>query len=586
MALPNYSPSGKILFGSVPWDSGYSNVRLYTSLEEQYNDIATRMTLSSDNYTYIGRNRRLKVAIEADRLYHCNYCMYRNESLTDGYIYCFVSDVKYINDRTSEITIETDVFQTYLYGTDWQIPACFIERETTPSEDSKYMLSEEPSFPLVYVGDGVSRKTFGVGGFIVMTSAKPEKNNNLIEDIVNPQGYYAKPIAMTFNKGIACGCALYYFPVQTSAGGSENMEAFLNELTFAGSVESIVAIFTVPSFAASLCGSGGRVNTQGGTDIELSSQTDLSIPANKNTLDGYTPRNAKLHYYPYSFAELGDGQGQRVQLRYELMNETTNVRVKYALNPLCQAFAFPYNYRGIALDYDDGIVVKAGAMGSWTNNAFQNWVGQNSGTIALTVAGVALAGISGGTTLAAASAELEGLGAMEGFAHVNEADLAAKVAGQMGNVGKSSKTLKRAGAAGAGGVAGMVNASKQPTTTRGQVNGETLFSTGAQGLFINRICAKAEVAQQIDQFFDRWGYAVERIEAVNITSRPSWNYVKTGGATPRSLNAGAGATAPFTRGRGTPADALDVIRRAFDGGITFWHNTATFGDYSQSNALG
>ena len=97
---------------------------------------------------------------------------------------------------------------------------------------------------------------------------------------------------------------------------------------------------------------------------------------------------------------------------------------------------------------------------------------------------------------------------------------------------------------------------------------------------------KKEVAQQIDQFFDRWGYAVERIEAVNITSRPSWNYVKTGGAAPRSLNVGAGSTAPFTRGRGTPADALDVIRRAFDGGITFWHNTANFGDYSQSNALG
>ena len=148
MALPNYSPSGKILFGSVPWDSGYSNVRLYTSLEEQYNDIATRMTLSSDNYTYIGRNRRLKVAIEADRLYHCNYCMYRNESLTDGYIYCFVSDVKYINDHTSEITLDTDVFQTDLYGVDWQIPACFIERETTPSEDSKYMYSQEPSFTM------------------------------------------------------------------------------------------------------------------------------------------------------------------------------------------------------------------------------------------------------------------------------------------------------------------------------------------------------------------------------------------------------------------------------------------------------
>lgn len=586
MALPNYSPSGKILFGSVPWDGGYSNVRLYTSLEEQRADIAARMTLSSDSYTYIGRDRRLKVAIEADRLYRCNYCMYRNESITDGYIYCFVGDVRYINDHTSEITLDTDVFQTYLYGVDWQIPPCFIERETTPGEDARYMLTEEPPFPLIYVGDGVSRKTFGAGGFIVMTSARPERNDGVVDDVLNPQGYCARPIAMTVNKGIASGCAMYYFPIDTTAGGSEGMEAFLQGLTFAGSVESVVAIFTVPAFAASMCGGGGRVTVQGGTDAELSSQLDVPIPANRATLDGYAPRNAKLHYYPYSFAELGDGQGQRVQLRYELMGEAAGVRVKYALNPLCQAFAFPYGYRGIALDYDDGIVVKAGALGSWTNGAFQSWVGQNAGTIALTVAGVALAGLAGGTTLAAASSELEGLTAMEGHAHVDEADLASKVARQMGNARKGARTLGRAGAAAAGAAAGAVNASRQPTTTRGQVNGETLFSTGAQGVFINRMCVKAEVAQQIDQFFDRWGYAVERIEAVDITSRPSWNYVKTGGAAPRSLGAGAGPAAPFARGRGTPADALDAIRRAFDAGVTFWHDTASFGDYSRPNALG
>ena len=110
-------------------------------------------------------------------------------------------------------------------------------------------------------------------------------------------------------------------------------------------------------------------------------------------------------------------------------------------------------------------------------------------------------------------------------------------------------------------------------------------STGIQGFGMQKVCVKAEIAEQIDEFFDRFGYAVERIEAVNITSRPAWNYVKTGGSAPRSLNGGTTSTAPFTRGAGTPAEALDLIRRCFDRGITFWHTTSGFGDYSADNSL-
>ena len=66
--LPNYTPEGVVLFGSVPWDNGYKHVRLYNSRSEQYEDIAAQMYITSDTYTYIGRERRLKVAIEADRL--------------------------------------------------------------------------------------------------------------------------------------------------------------------------------------------------------------------------------------------------------------------------------------------------------------------------------------------------------------------------------------------------------------------------------------------------------------------------------------------------------------------------------------
>lgn len=580
MALPNYSPSGKILFGSVPWDNGYTNVRLYTSLDSQYNDIVSRMVLSSSDYSYIGRNRRLKVSIAADRLYHCNYCMYRNDSLTDGYIYCFITDVKYINDQTTEIELETDVFNTYLYGVDWQIPACFIERETTPSESADYLLTSEPDFPLVYKIDSETHKWFKTTGYVVMTCGEPDKNNNVIEDVINPAGYYAKPAPIRSFKGIPNGCSFYYCPVDTSSGGSESLEIFLNQLTYAGSIESVVAVFAIPDFASDQLSAGFQPNSST-QDDPYAYTTTFDAPGCGSTVDGYSPRNRKLLYYPYNFCRLTDYNGSVSDLRYELLGSIT-MAIKYAVSPACQAIVAPQDYQGIT-NFDAGMVVACGAQGSWANNTFTTWLAQNAGTVALTVAGIALAGVSGGTSLAAESRLLgeaanlrsKGLTAFAGLAEKDAATAAAKGMKQMG----------AAAAGAAGGYSMLTSAAHQPTTTRGQTNYNVMFATGAQGVHAQKVAVKAEIAQQIDQFFDRWGYAVERIESVNITSRPAWNYVKTGGAAPRSLNGAPGSSAPFSRGRGTPADALDAIRRAFDGGVTFWHTTSGFGDYSQSNGV-
>ncbi len=581
MALPNYSPSGKILFGSVPWDNGYTSVRLYTSLDSQYNDIVSRMVLSSSDYAYIGRNRRLKVSLAADRLYHCNYCMYRNDSLTDGYIYCFITDVKYINDNTSEIELETDVFNTYLYSVDWQIPPCFIERETTPSESSAYMYTSEPDFPLVYEIDGETHKWFARGGFVIMTCASPEKNANVIEDVINPSGYYAKPAPIRAFKGIPNGCSFYYCPVDTSSGGSEALEQFLNQLTYAGSIESVVAVFTIPDFATTQMADAGFQSNSSGQDGAYDYTATFDAPDRGSTVDGYTPRNAKLLYYPYNFCRLTDYNGSVSDLRYELMGSKT-IAIKYAVSPACQAVVAPQDYQGIT-NFDVGMAVACGAQGSWSNNTFTTWLAQNAGSVALTVAGVALAGVSGGTSLATASRLLSDASKLRNKGFSAFGKLAEKDAATAASKGK--KELAASGAGAAAGYAQLTSAAHQPTVTRGQTNYNVMFSTGAQGVHAQKVSVKKEIAQQIDQFFDRWGYAVERIETVNITSRGAWNYIKTGGAAPRSLNGAPGSSAPFTRGRGTPAEALDTIRTAFDNGVTFWHTTSGFGDYSQSNSL-
>lgn len=586
MALPNYSPSGIISFGCVPWDGSYSHVRLYTSLSEQQSDIASLMTTKagSDDYVYIGRNRRLKVNLPADSLYHCNYCMYQNASVGTGWIYCFVSDVQYVNDHTSEVTLDTDVFQTYLYGTDWTIPACFIERETTPNEDERYMLTSEPDFPLVYTVENVSGLNFDVGGLVIQTASKPEKNQDLIDSILNPTGYYSEPVYPSMYKGIIEGATLHWCRIHPDDPDLGPAADFLEGLNYAGAIESVVSVFMVPDFVADSHGfrDGNMTvsNAYEAQDEMTHVDKTFEAPSRGTDMDGYTPRNKKLLYYPYNFLKLTDYNGSESELRFELMGDDMTIDVKAPISPTCQAFVYPHYYMSTR-GYSVGIVVACGAQGSWCNNQFQNWLAQNSGSIAITVAGVAMAGVTGGTSMAAAAGTLALTSQMGNAKHLDPN--AAKGATKQMASGKAS--LLGAGVMAANQLAQVWNASKQPQLTRGETAIDVRFSSGMQGVWCQHIVTKAEVAQVIDQFFDRWGYEVDRIEAVNITSRPSWNYVKTQGAAPRSANVGSSANAPVSRGRGTPAEALDVIRRAFDAGVTFWHTTSGFGDFSLANGV-
>ena len=583
MALPNYSPSGKILFGSVPWDNSYAHVRLYSSLSEQQSDIASLMTRTTDNYVYVGRDRRLKVSLCADELYHCNYCMYRNESVTDGWIYCFVSNVTYVNDHTTAVTLETDVFNTYLYGVDWTVPACFIERETVPSESMDYLLTPEPDFPLVYTVDGSTGLTFRTGAVIVQTASQPQENESFIEAFLNPTGYYAESVLPNLYKGLMSGSSLFACRLDTQLPNPKSVSEFLAGLNAAGSVESVTSVFSVPTFVAD----ANNINSSTITQMPPVPQQDVmadvtetfEAPEKGTSIDGYTPRNSKLLCYPYNFVRLMDHQGSVSELRYELMGNNV-INIKAPITPTCRAFVYPDDYQGVT-GYAAGIVVACGSLGSWCNNQYQTWLAQNAANIALTVVGATVAGVTGAISVAGASSTLGLVSQMVGAAHLDPN--AARNAEHQRTAGMAS--LAGAGYAAGNQLAQVYAASKQPTLTRGDMSVDMQYTSGMQGVWTQRIVCKAEIAQKIDEFFDRWGYAVESIEQPNITSRPSWNYVKSQGCAAKSLNVTAGTTAPFSRGRGTPADALDVIRRAFDSGVTFWHTTANFGNFALSNGV-
>ena len=81
---------------------------------------------------------------------------------------------------------------------------------------------------------------------------------------------------------------------------------------------------------------------------------------------------------------------------------------------------------------------------------------------------------------------------------------------------------------------------------------------------------RSEIAKVIDDFFSMYGYKVNSLKTPNITGRSNWNYVKM-------IN-------PNIEGY-IPQEDLQEIKQLFSDGITIWHTTSHFLDYSQTNSI-
>ena len=85
-----------------------------------------------------------------------------------------------------------------------------------------------------------------------------------------------------------------------------------------------------------------------------------------------------------------------------------------------------------------------------------------------------------------------------------------------------------------------------------------------------KMSIKEEYAKIIDNFFSMFGYKVNVVKVPNITGRTNWNYVKT-------------IDCNFTGD--IPQEDLNIIRSAFNNGITLWHNASTMYNYGNSNNI-
>ena len=545
-------PNSEVRLLISPLKLDDNNQITFSSLVNQQNYFYGLPRLTFLNLTYVRKDNVLRIPTHQapndglptfEDLLAYNYCMYRNLAYKDKWFYAFVTKVEYQNDGMTEVTLETDAFQSWQF--DLQYKSSFIEREHVSIDDVGVHTLPEGLEHGPYVCkyyDEITSYSYETSKVIVGTTWLPNNTPNL-------------PSSQVYG-GVFSG--IYYMAFDPG-----NAKKFILALDGLGRGDAIVTVFTAPnalctpgtSFSATL---HSKINNDDGTTSDhdyaisgtfitntLSSVnlvTDYTVSLD-STLYGYTPKNKKLLCYPYNYLLVSNNQGQNAEFHYEdFSNNTPIFNCTGVLSPGCSIKLFPKNYQWIPDSstnhpgFNSGLMAGKLPICSYQNDSFVNWMTQQS-------VNVLMKQVSTGVDIAMMTA----------------------TGGQIGGGGTGLFSQQ------ANYLSERYQHALVSPQASGNINGgDVSFGYGESGFSFYKMTIKPEYAQMIDSFFDQFGYKTSRVAIPNIHKRSNWDYIKT-----TSVN----LEGPI------PEDDMLKIKGLFDNGCTFWHTTTYFLDYTQTNSI-
>ena len=530
------------LLRNVRLEPDYINTIYFSTLANQTNYFMgkTKYTLSTQSYQRKDKGV-CRVNYKAEDLYDCNYMMFQNSSFGTKWFYAFITRVEYVNNITADVYYEIDVMQTWLK--DITFSMCFVEREHSGSDNIGDNIVPEPIETGEMVFNDYDKLTTDLDDMAIAVATVDVNDSGVI-------------VQGNLIDGIYSGARVKCY--STTSTGISNLNDYLE--TFKQKPDAVVGVYVVPRAATgqSVATLDSGVVTSFSSACEHYEYTKTALTPSA-TIDGHVVRNKKLFTYPYNYYHIDNANGRELNLRYEFFTSNLGVR---NLTPQFKMFCNltmpvttvlrPTNYKGVkSNDYvkTESIDLTGYPMCSWNMDSWKAWIAQNS-------VPEAISAYAGGLGIGAAAA-----GSI----------LAATGAGAAVAMGAAALTAGAAvGALASGKLSEMYKASIKADICKGSLNNANInVSSGIQTFFAGRVSVNKQTAEIIDDYFDRFGYATNRVKVPNITSRRNWNYIKTIGSNVDGNIAG---------------DDKQKIDTIFNSGITFWHNGDNIDNYSLDNS--
>ena len=549
MVMAAITPSTDLMLLKCPLEVDQQNQLTFTNATAQYNYFSSLPKLSVGNISYQRKDSTIRFEGHIDSIRGYNYCMYRNDNYSNKWFYAFITDMKYINDGVTLITIQTDVWQSWMF--DIEIKASYVKREHVNDDTIGANTLDEG----LSIGEPIMND---FQEWIIASNDNEAQRTvaqvtQLPDGVDVPSGYTNR----VYN-GIPQGCYFCVF------NGPAEFAKFSKWYDKKGQQNAITALFLVPSgmvanayFKDYTIGEGIGTTKVGflpasylAWNLNLSTYPVITY---SSTLDGYTPKNKKLYCYPYSYLYVSNNAGSDIIYHYEDWQDPTEpyFAVRGTLGQGCSIQMYPYGYKKQSLTSGYGAYgISCGKLPllSWTSDYYLNWQAQN-GVNNVVRGGL---GVASGLTQAAGGL----LSAAEG----TTSGVATAIGGGINIISSITEAMHE-----------DWKANLVPDQARGNTNcADLTYAMDKCGFTFRKMSCRREYAVMIDNFFSMFGYKVNKVKVPNVYGRANWNYVQCVQANIIG---------------DIPQDDMQEIKGMFNEGITFWHNPATYLDYSQNNAI-
>ena len=539
------TPNSKVKLIKNPLKLDSNNEITFTNATAQYNYFTSLPKLEFNDLTYVRKDDVLRVPTDEtgvgttyEKLLGYNFCMYQNTAFGNKWFYAFIDDIKWINPSLTEMHLKTAYFQTWQF--DLVYANSFIEREHVNDDTiGKHTIPE-----------GLETGEYIVQNFSLATDVGfnyLDTTHYVVALSDWPFGTTI-PIGQTYN-GVFSGFRYLVF------NSDNDLRLFINDIQDESSGDPIGNIFLVPSLITELATADFEVLVEGKTwkacwlpTSATSVYMGYYLLSDKHTLDqDYNPVNNKCLCYPYRYILVNNNTGSSAEYKYEWFYNSSHFvqsgynRCKFnvygVISPGCSIKLFPEDYNKNQTTQNN--IWMYGLDGgklptcSWWNDGYTNWLTQNAVNMPLT-------GLGNVTNT---------LGSLMSG---NISGAASGITGIFGQVGE------------------IYSHSLEPATGKGGVNqGDLMFSSKLAFNFY-RMSIRKEYAKYIDDFFSQFGYKVNRLGTPHIHVRTYYDYCKT-----IDVNIEGNI----------PEMDLEEIRKMFNNGIRFWHDTTKYLDFSVNNAI-
>lgn len=520
-----------------------------------------------------------------------NYIALKNVANQARWHYGFVDYVRFINSHTTEIHYTLDALQCYQDAIGFQ--ECFIERTHVLKSDDIIGKHTVPEGLETGVYQYQNVKTDGV-------FTTPEFVEADFNDTFNPDASTAKINGWEFIVA-RVDTAVHPYNYMGSPVIINHFETYVDlndyikKVQADGKTEEILAMYMCPTLLLNK----NQTFVDGFGEKPYQQVISIDRPT---TIDGYTPKNNKLFCYPYMFAQVFNNAGNSLTYKYELNKNPDNKTLRFQFSASCLPGSKPTitpqygEYAHNKFFYGMSLALPPLPDIPVPTDSYRAWLAQNKGSNAvanmavtnsrLNVVTTALSnGVNSANTINNATNALGVIGT--GAATGSVAGPYGAIAGAAVGSGIALfNAVNNAQMASAQNAARYQDAQAKPDYCTGLDAPDTQYGTGNYCFTFCNTTITKEYAEIIDDYFDRFGYKLNKIGRLSPYRRSRFVFMKSPDAriTSTQIQAEGGIY-------GIPTWCEQAWEACLSNGLTLWRwenaiksdGTLNIYNYSDSN---